>query len=298
MDSWSIFAKPYDVYVFFLCLVVFTALTAMFSYLIAEIIKLTVKVIRSGMDDEKLVDAYYKPKRAPWTQVLTKILSAVLCLFLVSSLAFSVWLHLSEDTYSEYASLKVVASSSMAKKHKKNTYLEQNNLNTQLNMFDLVVTHPVPDEFDLELYDIIVYEYDDIHVIHRIVDIEEPNAQHPDHRLFITQGDAVSNPDREPVTYEQIKAIYRGERVQFVGSFVFFMRSPAGWLCVLLVLFAIIATPIVEKKIRKESLLRLHDLGYISYDEIIDLLDIALEPYQRDDGWGMIDEETEDENDE
>ena len=86
--------------------------------------------------------------------------------------------------------------------------------------------------------------------------------------------------------------------MQFVGSFVFFMRSPAGWLCVVLVLIAIIATPIVEKKIRKESLLRLHDLGYISYDEIIDLLDIALEPYQRDDGWGMIDEETEEENDE
>lgn len=291
------FAKPYDVYVFFLCLVVFTALTAMFTYLIHEIIKLTVKVIRSGMHDDVIIKNHCKPEKAAWMKITSKIISVVLCVVLVASLAFSMWLHLSEDTYSEYSSLKVVASSSMAKKHKRNTYLFENNLNTQLNMFDLIVTHPVPDEFELELYDIIVYEYDDIHIVHRIVAIEEPNAQHPDHRLFTTQGDAVSNPDREEVTYDQIKAIYRGERVEFVGSFVFFMRSPAGWLCVLLVLFAIIATPIVEKKLRKEITLRLHDLGYIGYDEVIDMLDIVLEPYQRDDGWGMIEEEMEDDRD-
>ena len=46
-----------------------------------------------------------------------------------------------------------------------------------------------------------------------------------------------------------MKSIYRGERVPFVGSVVFFMQSPAGMLCFLLVLFAMFATPIAEKKI-------------------------------------------------
>ena len=57
--------------------------------------------------------------------------------------------------------------------------------------------------------------------------------------------------DRFPVKYSQIKGIYRGERVQYVGSFVLFMQSPAGLLCILLILFGFIATPIAEKTFEK-----------------------------------------------
>ena len=89
-------------------------------------------------------------------------------------------------------------------------------------------------------------------VIHRIVGIEKPNEQHPNAWHFLLQGDAVETPDRFPVLYEQMQGIYEGERVPFVGSFVLFMQSPAGWLCILLVLFAMIATPIVEKKLISE----------------------------------------------
>jgi hypothetical protein len=39
------------------------------------------------------------------------------------------------------------------------------------------------------------------------------------------------------------------------------MQSPAGWLCVLLVLFVMIATPIIEKKILAEQKKRLSALG-------------------------------------
>lgn len=262
--------KPYDIYVFFLCLVVFTALTLLFSYLIYEIIKLTVKVIKHGVDDEKIIETYKKEKTATRKKAFSTIFSLILCGLLIIFFAFSLWLHFSEDVFTNNSSLKVVASSSMATQHKKNTYLFENNLNNQLNTFDLIVTRPVPDEFNLELYDIIVYQYEDIYVIHRIVRIEEPNSEHPDHRLFITQGDAINAPDREPVTYEQIKAIYENERIQFVGSFVFFMKSPAGWLCVLLVLYAIIATPIVEKRIKKATLIRLYELGVVNEKELIE----------------------------
>ena len=67
------------------------------------------------------------------------------------------------------------------------------------------------------------------------------------------QGDAVEAPDRFPVKYEQMRGIYRGEKIPFIGSFVLFMQSPAGWLCMLLVVGAVIATPILEKKIAKSK---------------------------------------------
>ena len=119
-------------------------------------------------------------------------------------------------------------------------------------MFDLVICHHLPAEDELELYDIVVYKQDDRYIIHRIVGIEEPNEQHPNERYFLLQGDAVEYPDKFPVLYSQMQGIYEGSRIPFLGSFVLFLQSPAGWLCVLLVVFAMIATPIVEKKIREE----------------------------------------------
>lgn len=259
--------KPYDIYVFFLCFIVFTVLTVLLSYLIYYIIKLTTRIIQNGLEDANILKEYETPIKVAGSKTFSVILSIILLGILLFSFVFSIWLHFSEDVLTNSMNLKVVASSSMSEKNKRNTYLFENNLDNQFDTFDLIVTHPVPDEFDLKLYDIVVYEYEDSHIIHRIVKIEEPNNKHPGHRLFTLQGDAIGSPDRNPVTYEQIKAIYLGEKVRFVGSFVFFMKSPAGWLCILLVLFAIIVTPIVEKRLHKETVYRLQVLGVISDEE-------------------------------
>ena len=133
----------------------------------------------------------------------------------------------------------------------------------------MIVTHHLPEENELELYDIVVYKQEDVYVIHRIVGIEEPNAKHPDCRHFLLQGDAVMNPDQFPVLYSQMQGVYKGERVPFIGSFILFMQSPAGWLCVLLVLFVIIITPILEKKLDSEEKARLNEIGFqIEKDQI------------------------------
>ena len=172
-----------------------------------------------------------------------------------------------ENTYHEnFPTVKVVQTASMEKKNPKNTYLFTNNLNNQISTFDLILTYQVPDEMDLQIYDIVVYEVDEILLVHRIVNIEEPNEKHPNERWFLCQGDAVESPDRFPVRYEQIKGIYRGEKIPFVGSFVMFMQSPAGWLCVFLVLAFTICTPIIEKKINKEKNARLISMG--AFEEV------------------------------
>ena len=96
--------------------------------------------------------------------------------------------------------------------------------------------------------------------MHRIVGIEEPNTYHPNEKYFLMQGDAVGSPDRFPVLYSQMKGIYKGEKIPFIGSFILFMQSPAGWLCLLLIVGAMICTPILEKKLlnaRKERFLLL-----------------------------------------
>lgn len=251
--------SEYGWFVFFLCLVVFVTLTSLFCLLIGSVVGLTVKLIRSGAEDEKIREERAKPvQKSRKTKVLERTLSLVLSGITLILLAFVLFVNLAGNTYFEKVpTLQAVQSGSMSSKRPGNAYLYENELNDQIAMFDLILTYRVPDEFDLKLYNIVVYEMDGVQIVHRIIGIEEPGEKHPDHRLFTLQGDAMGGPDKFAVQYSQMKGIYRGDRIPFAGSAVLFLQSPAGWLCVLLMLFALVASPFVERKIMQERQKRL-----------------------------------------
>jgi len=256
----------YEIYVLLLCVIVFVMLTGLSAVMLTTIYKMSLRLIRCGEEDENIKTEYWKkPKKK--NSILDCVVLAVLSAALILSFAFSMYARISEYSYHEsIPTVTVVKSGSMATKHKDNDYLVKNNLNDQVQTFDLILLYKAPGPFDIKLYDIVAYEVDGILVLHRVVGIEEPNAQHPDERYYLIQGDAVGRPDRFPVKYDQIKAIYRGQRVPFVGSFVAFMQSPAGWLCILVVVAGIIVTPIFEKNIEKEKKKRLIAMGLL-YEE-------------------------------
>ena len=245
----------YTIYVFTLCFIVFSLLTAMFTYLLTSITKMEIELIRFGHRDEAIKKQLNKKKKDNRALLwVGRIVSLLFCLFFVTVFSFALYIQANEDRPANgVPSIKVVKSESMAEKNAKNKYLFENDLNDQIQMFDIVICRHLPAEDELELYDVVVYKQDDIYVIHRIVGIEEPNEQHPNERHFLLQGDAVERPDTFPVLYSQMQGIYEGSRIPFVGSFVLFLQSPAGWLCVLLVIVAMIATPVVEKKIKEET---------------------------------------------
>lgn len=245
----------YEIYVFFLCLIVFTLLTTLFSAMLYYIVSQQLRLIRCGEEDKNLLKEFTKEKKQnKLIKVCNTVISLVLCGVLLFCFAFSIHINISEDVYFEGSpTLKVVQSGSMAVKNKANTYLFENGLDDQIATFDLILTYKIPKEDELKLYDIVVYEVDGTLIVHRIVGIEEPNQRHPDERWFTCQGDNVEIADRFPVHYYQMKGIYRGERVPFVGSFILFMQSPAGWLCILLILAAMVITPLLEKKLLKEK---------------------------------------------
>lgn len=265
----------YDLYIFFLCLIVFTLLTCLFSVMLYYIIKLTLKTIRHGLEDERIITEYEHNKgRGCFSDILCRIISGILVAVILVIFAISVFVQISGNHVgsSSIPTPKVVLSASMSFKHEDNDYLEKNRLDDQFDMFDLVFVEQLPGEFDLELYDIVVYEYHGELIIHRIVGIEEPNEKHPDCRHFKLQGDASKYMDEFPVLYEQMRAIYNGKHVKFVGSFFAFMQSPAGYLCILLVLFAVFATPVAEKKLLQAKLDRLKEIGVIAPED--DLVEV------------------------
>ena len=246
----------YEIYVFLLCLIVFLLLTTLSVVCLCIITRLSLRLVDSGAEDEKLREEHRKQQEkkgtGKWVKVLDYTFSAVVCLAFTVMLVGSLAIRCTENgRCGELPQYRVVKTGSMAEKNAKNTYLTENGLHDQIQTFDLIRTEKLPGEMELEVYDIVVYETDGMLIVHRIVEIEEPNAAHPDCRHFRLQGDAIESPDRFPVRYEQMRAIYRGERTPFIGSFILFMQSPAGWLCTLLIVIAMIAAPILDKKLEK-----------------------------------------------
>ena len=261
----------YDVYVSSLCLITYIMFVSISIFCIAVITKLSIRLIRSGAEDKKILREYKINQKLEKVNDFTKniiyLFSSVVFLGLMLVFVLSLIIQYNGDVpLNEYIPIyRVVQTGSMSEKHKNNTYLVENNLDDQFQAFDIIETKQLPDEMDLKLFDIVVYEYEDILIVHRIVGIEEPNEKHPDTRLFMLQGDANEYPDKMSVSYSQMKAIYTGERIPFAGSFILFMQSPVGWLCILFAIVAIIVTPIIEAKIEKEKERRL--VFYIDDDD-------------------------------
>ena len=246
----------YEIYVFFLCLIVFIILTALSVVCLYIITKLSLRLIQGGLEDENILKEHEKKqkhkRRTKYLRLADTLFSGTICLLFVVMLAGSLIIQSTENTCcGRIPTYRVVLTGSMAEKNEKNLYLWENGLNDHIQTFDLIRTEQLPGEMELELYDIVVYEVDGMLLVHRIVGIEEPNEKHPDCRFFRLQGDAVEAPDRFPVLYGQMRGIYRGERTPFIGSFILFMQSPAGWLCVLLIVAATIAAPILDSTLHK-----------------------------------------------
>lgn len=250
--------KGFELFLTLLCLIVLVCLVTFFTILIVIIGKQQIRLIRNGHEDSKIKKSVVQKnnKFSKGCAICERVLSILLCTFLFVVLVVSIALGVAGENrvVKGIPATKVVSSTSMSIKYEKNAYLFENNLNDQLQLFDVVVLHELPKEEDIKLYDVIVYEtLEGVLIIHRVIDIEEPNEKHPNERWFQFKGDANGAYDRFPVKYSQMRGIYKGERVPQVGSFVFFMQSPAGIICFIVAIFALIVMPFVDDKFRKEE---------------------------------------------
>ena len=257
----------YDLYVFIVGLVTFFAMVGLFLTMLLIIAAKEIKAITYGIEDDKIIKEYekYNKKRAASTTVniVVKALLIVITIFAVIFFVWSAALRFQDPKVEGDVKVpRVVLSDSMSYKRESNVYLEENGLDDQFDTFDIIFMRELPNEFELELYDVVIYELRGDLIIHRIVGIEEPNEQHPDHRLFELRGDAVKNSDEFKVEYSQMKAIYEGEKINYVGSFIYFMQSPLGYICILLLIVGSVLAPILELMVKHAKRRRLSELGY------------------------------------
>ncbi len=258
----------YDTYIFILCLIVFVLLTILSVVCVTIIARLTIRLIRTGAEDAQLVQEsqQVKKKRSGLCRGIECVFSTLVCLVFVAAFGLSLYAQCMEEQFHEtIPTYRVVLTGSMAEAHKDNAYLRENNLTDQLQVFDLAAFYRIPPQEELELYDIVIYQIEDDLLCHRIVEMKQEGEE----TVYILQGDNSAYPDYQPVHYSQMRAVYRGEKIPFVGSFIMFLRSPAGWLCILLVLVGMIAAPLADRKLERERKLRLQQIHAVAQAETV-----------------------------
>ena len=238
-----------------------------FILYLSVIYKQKVKLIKHGIEDEELKKEYIKEHKKS-NIIINKIangFSVFLCVLFCGVFFFSIYAQTTGNDFPVpgIKSAKVVQSGSMSEKRKENKYLFENNLNDQFDVFDIILTKELPGEFELKLYDIVVYEVDEMMIVHRIIAIEEPNERHPEERWFTLKGDANISQDRFPVKYEQMKAIYTGEYIPYCGAFIMFFQSTLGYLLIAVLLVYAIAAPYSQRALEKVTKARLIEIGFI-----------------------------------
>ena len=238
----------FDTYVIVLCLIVLVAISVFFSVLMFAIVKMNIKMIDGGLLDSEIqaeYEKYNKRKKKMLLIILGRIILSIVCFLLFAMFIFSMVLRIEEKN----ALLpKVVNSNSMSCKSEKNAYLYENELNDQIKRFDIIFLSEMPKDTDIKLYDIVAYEtVEGFLIIHRIIGISEES----DKRTYILRGDANPYSDPMEISYYQMKGIYKGKRIAHIGSFIIFLQTPVGWLCIISIVFCTIALPIVRRKIQK-----------------------------------------------
>ena len=148
-----------DLYVLILCIIVYVALVSVFSALVVIIAKMSIRLIRIGAEDERLIKEHRDSQSKNGgclSTIIDRTVSFVICALLVFCFLVSMTASLSEGGVccASLPSIRVVKSASMATREEENEYLFENNLTDQIQTFDLILTHSMPPENELELYDI------------------------------------------------------------------------------------------------------------------------------------------------
>ncbi len=244
-----------EVYSIVVCIIILIALISLLGIIIYTLVKFYFKCVSNGLEDEELLEEYNNKlahqKRIKFKNYLYTIIDIILLVIL----AFSVITKLVETSSPK---VLVVKSESMSYKYEGNKYLYENNLNTQFDKYDIVFIKNKPQESDLKLYDIVVYKASngDL-IIHRIVEIKKVDKSY----IFYTQGDACTTRDTSYVSYNQIVGLYTGTNIKFIGSFVMFLQSVIGILCIFILIIGFMVLNHIENKIEEHKQKRIEYLN-------------------------------------
>lgn len=236
-----------------------------------------IKGIKEGKEDIELIDSVLleenkkKNKKSKALRIVGRVtyytLYACIFLFFGFSLVSRI---LDNSMLINDSGLVVIASSSMSKKYKDNTYLDEFDLNDQIQMYDIIGVSRYKDIKDVKLYDIIAFKANDGRtIVHRIISLKETD----DGNIEVeTKGDSNASKDTNALydtslKYEDIIGYYNHVNIPLLGSFVIFLQSNSGIITIVSIGYCVFMFDFYRSKLEKAILERTNLLiELIDYD--------------------------------
>lgn len=235
-----------------------------------------IKDVKEGKEDIELIDGVLlekekkKNKKSRTLKIIGRIVYYSLYSFVFLFFIFSLTSRIMDNSLIfGNSGFVVIASSSMETINKDNTYIEKNNLDDQIDIYDIIGISKYNNVNDVKLYDIIAFKADDGRtIVHRIIDIDyiDNNIQ------VVTRGDANANSDNNSLydtylTYEDIIGYYNHSKVPLIGSFVIFLQSNSGIITIVSIGYCVFMFDFYRNKLEKAILERTNLLiELIGYD--------------------------------
>ena len=190
-----------------------------------------------GRYDKEIKQKKAKKEHKVWKFIRNILSGIILGGFITIAIGLFVTTTIKESiNYIGIAPISIL-SGSMSEKNHLNEYLEENDLNNQFNKGDLIFLEKLPEQDDLELYDVVGYFNNDGElVVHRIIGggyYDEQNVFHyvdnlDDAENYIMRGDANNNSDSTYITYDEMYGIYEGGKIPYLGFFSQYLQSGFG----------------------------------------------------------------------
>ena len=266
-----------DIIALIVTIVGVASFSAVVTILFYNYIRSAIKEVRNGERDVELVDlmVYESDQKVVRKQKASSIIKNVVyytfLAILIPIFGLSLYSRI-KNNVTQFGDniVLVVASGSMSFKHDNNDYLITNNLNNQFNTYDLVALSVVHDDTPLRRYDIIAYRNDKgVNVIHRIIDFNTSGSE----LRYITRGDANPSSDTYQPRRVDILGKYKERRIPGIGIFVMFFQSYAGMMTVVAVIYCMLMTSFLRKKLdnatydRQDMLETVFDISKLGLDD-------------------------------
>lgn len=213
-------------------LIILISLCVLFTLVFRYFYLQNVKSLQEGELDKKLIEDEIKRERKKKSYKVFRIVNTALSYSLVAiltvSVAFGIIAKFNNGLeFGNYGNV-AISSGSMSKKNENNSYLFENNLNNQIQTYDLITIKKIEKKEDLKLFDIICFKADNNKkIVHRIIEITDEG--------YVTKGDANKTSDynnlyKGYLKFDRIIGKYINQKVGGIGLIVIFLQSPSGIL--------------------------------------------------------------------
>ncbi len=190
-----------------------------------------------------------KEKKSKISKIVFLSLYGVFAAFIIALMITSITYRVNGDMlFINDTTYLTIKTPSMSDVHKENTYIQENNLDNQIEQYALINVKRVASVDELNIYDVVAFKANDLIYVHRLIEKNEGS----DGEILLTfKGDANngSYSFEKGVSFDNVIGVYNGYQSLFWGTMITYLQSNIGIIAMTLALVFLVNLEVQEELI-------------------------------------------------